>query len=214
MTTTAANGVIPVERNWKSWLFNPFLFVAGFKALIIGLVFIVAASLLGYAGNIHFDGVLDVHPGPAWPVWVFITESLIDWLSLALVLAVFAAIMWRKTSRFIDIIGTQALARWPSLITVVLLQFTGYKRITDELVAKMQQGGMAPPMPNPADMAILVVISILLIAAIVWMVALMWRAFAVSCNAKGAKAIVVFIVAVIVGEIISKVLISIIASQI
>jgi hypothetical protein len=195
-----------VEKNWKSWLFNPFKFVAGFKALIIGLTFIVAASLLGSLGSMHFDGVLDAHYGPAWPAWAFITEGLIDWLSLALVLAIFAAIMHRKTSRFIDVLGTQALARWPSLITAILLQIPAYKRTLNELVAKAQQAQTAPPTLNPVDMIILIAISILLLAAIIWMVALMWRAFAVSCNAKGPKAIIVFIIAIVISEIISKVL--------
>ena len=205
MTTTTANEVIPVERNWKSWLFNPFLFIAGFKAMIIGLVFIVAASLIGYAGNIHFDGVLDQHIGRAAPLWFFIAEGFIDWLSLALVLAIFAVIMWRKTSRFIDIIGTQALARWPSVILALGLQIPVYKQVLNDVVVKAQQGSSA--MMNPMDITILVLISLLLLPVLIWMVALMYRAFAVSCNAKGAKAIVVFIVAILIGEAISKVLI-------
>jgi hypothetical protein len=41
----------------------------------------------------------------------------------------------------------------------------------------------------------------------VWMIALMYRAFAVSCNVSGKVAILVFIIALAVGEIISKVII-------
>src|SRR5512140_369351 len=155
MTTVAIDQALAARRNWKSWLFNPFLFIAGFKALIIGLVIIVAASLLGSLGNIHFDGVLDAHYGPAWPMWVLIVGGLIDWLSLALVLAIFAVIMWHKTSRFIDIIGTQALARWPSIIVSLLLQFGAYKRALNTVVTQAQQGGGLAAL-NAIDMAVLV----------------------------------------------------------
>jgi hypothetical protein len=191
--------------NWKSWLFNPFKFVAGFKALAIGLVFILAAALIGSVGNIHFDGVLDAHIGqkPA-PVWFFITEGLVDWLSLALVLAIFAAAMWRKTSRFIDVVGTQALARWPSILTAVILQCGAYRRAVQQIIAQAVQGQGFPAL-NPVDMTALIVNSILVIAVTVWMVALMYRAFAVSCNAKGAKAIIAFVTAIIIAEIVSKI---------
>ena len=190
--------------NWKIWLFNPFKFVAGFKALVIGLVFVVAASLLGSLGNIHFDGVLDAHYGPAWPIWAFIVEGLIDWLSLALILAIFAVILWRKTSRFIDVVGTQALARWPSLVVSLILLCGAYKRAINEVVAQAQQGGGLAAL-NAVDMTALIVISVLLIAFVVWMVALMYLAFSISCNAKGAKAAIVFIVALVLGEVISKI---------
>ena len=45
-------------------------------------------GVLGYAGNTHFDGVLDVHSGPEAPIWIFIAEGLINWLSLSVVLGV------------------------------------------------------------------------------------------------------------------------------
>jgi hypothetical protein len=203
MTIAMANPGLSVERTWKSWLFNPFRFVAGFKALLTGIAFIIVASLLGRMGNIHFDGVLDAHFGRAWPAWAFIAEGIIDWLSLALVLAIFAAIMWPATSRFIDVVGTQALARWPSLLLVGLLQIPAYGRVLNDVSAQARQGGGVPTL-SPADMIILVGISLCLLPVLVWIVALMYRAFAVSCNAKGAKAVIVFIVAIVLGEVISK----------
>jgi hypothetical protein len=39
---------------------------------------------------------------------------------------------------------------------------------------------------------------------VIWMVILMYRGFAVSCNVSGGKAIGVFIIAVLLGEAISK----------
>jgi hypothetical protein len=39
---------------------------------------------------------------------------------------------------------------------------------------------------------------------IIWTVALMYRAYAVSCNIKGVKAVVTFIVSLIGAEALSK----------
>ena len=46
-------------------LFNPFFYVAGIKALGLGLAAIFLAGLVGWCGHTHFDGVLDTHVGAA-----------------------------------------------------------------------------------------------------------------------------------------------------
>ena len=48
---------------------------------------------------------------------------------------------------------------------------------------------------------------IVTLSMIIWMVVLMYRAYCVSCNIKGPKAIGTFIAALIVGEVLSKVFI-------
>jgi hypothetical protein len=37
-----------------------------------------------------------------------------------------------------------------------------------------------------------------------WMVALMYRAFSISCNVKGARAVITFVISLLVAEIVSK----------
>jgi len=61
---------------------------------------------------------------------------------------------------------------------------------------------MAPP-----DMILfLLVASVVALTVVAWMLVLMYRAFAVSCNVGKAKAIIVFIVAVLLGEVLSKII--------
>ena len=64
----------------KTWLFNPFYYIAGGTALGVGLAVMVIASLVGAATNYHFDGVIDLHSGTPAPAWVFVAENLINWL--------------------------------------------------------------------------------------------------------------------------------------
>ena len=67
----------------SQWLFNPFRFIAGFQALLIGLAIILLSGFIGSFGNTHFDGVLDVHKGLSAPVWFFLIARRLLQLSQA-----------------------------------------------------------------------------------------------------------------------------------
>jgi hypothetical protein len=94
-------------------LFNPFFYFAGSKALCLGLAAILLAGLLGALGNTHFDGVLDTHTGAHAPLWFFLVEGIVDWLCMAVVLLAFGKVASKTSFRALDVLGTQALARWP-----------------------------------------------------------------------------------------------------
>lgn len=187
-------------------LFNPFKFVAGPQALFLGVVIILITAFLGSLSNTHFDGVLDVHTGLKAPVWLFFTENLIDWLCMVLFLVFSALIVSRSKWRFVDIAGTQALSRWPTLITALVMLPAANRRFGEYVMSKAGQSSAAVTL-NPADAVIFFAAAIISIVMIIWMVALMYKAYAVSCNVRGAKAIVTFIISLILAEAVSKVLI-------
>ncbi len=196
--------VIPLKKNRLIiWMFNPFMYIAGGQALIIGLLVIVTTGLIGSLGNVHFDGVLDMHPGPVAPLWLFFAEGFIDWLSLAAVLLVAGLIMKGTSFRFIDVFGTQALARWPMLLSAAAGLPPANQRVTDELL-KMAQNPNQPLSLQPIDIAVFAAAMIVILIALAWMVVLMYRAYAVSCNLRGAKAIISFIAALLIAEVASK----------
>ena len=49
----------------------------------------------------------------------------------------------------------------------------------------------------------LIVGAVVTLAGVVWMVALMWKAFSISCNMKGGRAIALFILAVLIAEAVT-----------
>ncbi len=185
------------------WLFNPFKYVAGYTALLSGLVIILLSAFVGSLSNTHFDGVLDVHTGLEAPLWVFFAEGLINWICVAVPLFFFGLIVSRSSFRAIDVIGTQALARGPYLIAALAMLPGANRRIGEYLVAKVTR---TTPMVaiNYIDALIFAIAVVLTILMAVWMVALMYRAYAVSCNAKGSKPIITFIVSLIGAEVLSK----------
>ncbi|MCX6994179.1 MAG: hypothetical protein NT011_13700 [Kiritimatiellaeota bacterium] len=186
-----------------AWLFNPFTYIAGRESLIIGLIGIVATSLIGSLGDIHFDGVLDMHIGAKTPVWFFIAEGFINWFSFAVLLFIAGRIFSKSAFRIVDVFGTQAFCRLPTLISAAALLLPANKRVLDELTKMVQNPNQLPALPL-ADTAIFAAVMIIVLVMLVWMVTLMYRAYAVSCNLKGTKAIISFIVCLVIAEVISK----------
>jgi len=192
-------------------LMNPFYYLAGGPALAIGLALILSSGALGFLGNTHFDGVLDSHTGRAAPLWVFLAEGLVDWLVLALPLYVAGRMLSRSHGlRALDVFGTQALARAPYLLVALATLLPGYQRTVEWLVENLprlldRSGG--PPTPlieHGGDFAVFLVVTIFGVLMLVWMVALMYRAYAFSCNLKGARAVVSFIASILIAEVVSK----------
>jgi len=187
----------------SQWLFDPFTFVAGGRALALGLVALVTAGVIGALTGTHLDGVLDFHMGPSRAIWVVPVESIVDWLCLAIVLFIAGKIASRTAFRAIDLFGTQALARWPSVIVVSASAAPPFRRFFMDLVTNVMTGH---PMPTPSvsEAVVSAFVALVSLAAIVWMVALMYRSYALCCNLKGSRAALTFVVGLLVAEAISK----------
>ncbi len=184
-------------------LFNPFVYIAGGRALLLGLGAIVVAGLIGAVAHTHFDGVLDTHSGASAPLWFFVAEGILDWLCLALVLLVMGKLASRTAFRTIDLLGTQALARWPTLFIALFTLPPAFIRFGNYLVEQFLKPGAHPEFPV-TDAVIFAVIAFAVIVLTVWFVVLMYKAYSVSCNLRGGKAIGTFIGGLILAEIISK----------
>ena len=199
----------PSRRSFGHWLFNPFRYVAGTGALVIGLAAIVVIGLLGWISNTHFDGVLDIHIGAKGPAWFFVAEGLIDWICLSLALIISGMLVARSRFRVVDLLGTQALSRWPGLIVVVILLISPFRnafnRVTAHMLSKAAQAG-APIDIGATDGLLFGIVMLATLLAIIWTIILMYRAYSISCDIRGSKAIGSFVVSLIAAEVLSKVL--------
>jgi len=191
------------DRKAITLFFNPFVYIAGTKALFIGLGGLLLAGLVGSLCNTHFDGVLDTHTGAHVALWGFLSEGIIDWLCLAAVLLFCGMLVSKTAFRIIDVVGTQALARWPTIFISLATLPKGYQRFTSYLIESFLKPGAKAGF-NAADAVIFCAVVIVMIPLIIWMVFLMYKAYSVSCNVKGGKAVGTFIAGLIVAEILSK----------
>ncbi len=203
MTQTTNEQNTKEKRSLTQWLFNPFKFIAGYQALLVGLAAILLTSLIGSLSNTHFDGVLDVHTGLRAPPWFFVAEGLINWVSLAIPLFFFGLIVSRSSFRAIDLLGTQALARFPYLLSAIAFIPFAYASRGEDLAAKFMASGFSA-IAAPALLLTLGLAIIVTILMAIWMVALMYKAYCVSCNVKGARAVATFIVSLVGAEVLSK----------
>jgi len=186
------------------WLFNPFHYVAGGTALLLGLAVILAACAIASLSSAHFDGVLDLHMGTPAPLWVFLLEGVIDWIALGALVLLGGKIISTSRIRTLDVLGTQALARTPTIVLALVTLLPGFQRFAAHLAAQLDPG--APDVrTQPMDVLIFTVAVLVIILMTIWMVALMYRAFSVSCNVAGGKAVAVFIAALLLAEALSKV---------
>jgi hypothetical protein len=203
MTEITTNIKTTSTHRLSQWLFNPFRVVAGYKALLLGLAIILISALVGSLSNPHFDGVLDVHTGTEAPLWLFFAEGLINWICMVVPLFFFGLIVSRSSFRVIDVLGTQALARSPYLITALVMLPNANRRFGVYVMSKLTQTASTATI-NYIDMLVFALAMILTILMAVWMVALMYRAYYISCNIKGAKATITFVVSLIGAEVLSK----------
>ena len=195
--TTNSAGV-PSEMSVARWLFNPFVRIGGEQALAIGLGVIVVSGLVAAAGGAHFDRLLGFRVGYSVSWWVPVVEGLVNWSVISVLLVLVSLLVAPRTVRLVDIAGTQALARVPLLFGA--LACVPVRDGTVELGNAAAEGRMSLSMPPAA----ILVAGLFAIACVIWMVWLMWKAFAVSCNQRGARAVAIFVVAVIAGQLATQ----------
>jgi len=205
-TATTKTGVI-------TWLFRPFNRIAGGQALAVGLVLMALAAWIAASAGLLHDGVLDLHFGPELPVWVLLAQALINWLSLSLFLILAGLWLGRGPFRWIDVLGTQALARWPMLASTAYLAIPGLNSRIRELTAELLTKMPTDPSKVMASSAYLLdamwltLLSLPTLVCLIWMVWLMYHAYAISTNMKGPRAVFSFIAALVLASILSKALI-------
>ena len=169
----------------EKWLFNPFTYIAGWKALLIGFAFIAITSVVGFFSQIHFDGPLNLHQGLDLQLYMFLLENIIAWLSMVIIFYPFGLILSKSSIRLIDVAGTIALARAPIALTSLGL-LPWFKLMTPTSMYYMP-------------------FNFLYTLPLIWIVVLYYNAYSISCNIKGFKLIASFIAGVCIAEIISKV---------
>ena len=178
-------------------LFNPFRYIAGAKALIFGLVFIVASTLLLYSGGFIQDSYIHIGMADA-PLWHVATMHFIWWLLPALLLYLCGLALSKSKIRIIDILGTTAFAQLILLLMIAPMLLPVVMNNMLESVASLQTGAV----PDMAEFTPMIIYSIWSLICLVVFYIWNYNAFAISCNVGGWKAIVAFIAVQVVVTIV------------
>lgn len=178
--------------NLFAWLFDPIDRLGTHRALLVGLLAVLLASLFSRAG-VRFDGALDSHVGTApVPPAVAVADAVVAWPLTALVLWLVSLVAARQ-GRFVDHFAAVGLSRVPALAIGAILAFSTLWP-TPELVP-----GQIPDV-NPVWLA--VILSTVPFA--VWQVVLLYRGFRTASGLRGLRCAVAGVVGIIVAEVLSK----------
>ena len=169
-------------------LFNPFRYIAGAKALILGLIFIVASALMLYSGNLIQDSYVHIGMASA-PLWCVLAMQIVWWLLPAVLLYLCGAVLSKSKIRLIDILGTTAFAQLVMVLLIAPILLPAVMNNSLEMIATLQSGAM----PEMASMIPMLIYSLWSTVCLVLFYIWNYNAFATSCNVGGWRAVLTFI---------------------
>ena len=169
-------------------LFNPFRYIAGAKALIMGLMFIAASALMLYSGNYIQDRYIHIGMAEA-PLWYVLAMQIVWWLLPALLLYLCGVLLSKSKIRIIDILGTTAFAQLIMLLLIAPMLLPAVMSNSVELTTSLQTGVV----PDMAELTPLMIYSFWSLFCLILFYIWNYNAFSVSCNVSGWKAIATFI---------------------
>lgn len=183
--------------------FNPFKGYSAVPLLILGIIGMLAGSLLAYFFNARFDGAIDFHIVPqgiqAW--WVPFLDNLLAVLSLCLVFYIGAKVLDNKT-KGIDILVTCLVARLP-LYVLPLTNFNGMMEDPNALynVLEETEGNFELMTYLPVILGIFISLFFL-----IWMIALLFNGFKTAIQAQQERLVGGFVLCLIFSEGLSQVI--------
>lgn len=189
----------------KTTLLKPFEVYSEKKLLIIGTIVTILGSLSASYFNVRYDGAIDLHFVDNTNLYQPFIDNIINIISLCIPLFIVGKIINNKT-RIIDIITVILISRIPfymiSLFNINNLVYNTSKKLISinpaEKIAQIKN----------IEWFIIIMAGILTIIGLIWFITLLFNGYKTATNAKGGKSIFLFIVAIIVAEILSKIFIT------
>ncbi|EHL32792.1 hypothetical protein [Legionella drancourtii] len=203
-----ANALNKKSTYWgieNSLLVNPFQKIAGFKALILGLVLMVVMSVVGSYANVYYDGALafifplGIKTSVAPSFFLLLYQNLVICLTLSILFLVSSFVCRQKRIRYIDFFGTVFLSRYPLFISLL---FTMIHKFLD-------------PKPFNEDISqgfelhlslIGTVSNLIFLACIIWQIMTYFYALKEASGLDGKKLWGSFIACMLLGDIIAMTL--------
>lgn len=177
------------SKKWSSVsLYNPFIFIAGYKSFTIGVLVLMLTIFLAFTTGTHYNGLLNVYFAKDTPYVFYFIEQVSHWIFLSGLLFIFGTFLSKSKIRFIDVIGTQAMARSPFLLLPTIRMLPPFESFV----------------MNSIQMNLLIALYIILA---MWSITLMFNAYHISCNVKHKPLVASFILAILLSEFFTKALI-------
>ena len=189
--------------NWK-YLFNPLLKFSERSLLILGILSIVAGSLIGHYFSLTFDGAFDTHP-----LQITFIESLkenaINILMVFILLLILGKIINLKT-RLVDIATISMIYRIPIYISGPLINLPVFKAIADKVLAN--KDNLENIKFETLELFSILAASSVLMIFLIYSIVILVNGFRTATNLKKWQYYVYFAIVLIIAEVLSKTLIN------
>jgi len=192
------------EKLSSSLLLNPFQKLAGFHALLAGIMILLCMSYLGTIAKVYFPGIFSVLNASVVAnqqiennVFLLAYQNLVACSVLAGSFLLAAIIFRQKGLRVIDFLGTVTLARFPLLLLTIVLAVI---RVLDPgfLAIDISKG---IPLHPSVTMSLF---SAVVICLLIWQITTYFYALKESSGLRGKKLMISFIGSLILSEIIAS----------
>ncbi|MFK7756075.1 MAG: hypothetical protein AB8B53_04000 [Flavobacteriales bacterium] len=189
----------------KTLLFKPFDRFSETALITVGLIAAVIGSYLAHLFQVRFDGALDLHFSPDLvSLETAFIENGINIACLTL-FSFIAGKLINKRVRLVDLLAVSLIARIPFYLVSLMNSSNALSAASNEVLEAVRAESLESI--SSSSMMLLGVLALVSILVLVWYIALLWRGFKVATNAKGSTHIIYFIGALLVAEVVSKLLI-------
>ncbi|MDR2917080.1 MAG: hypothetical protein LBV74_19990 [Tannerella sp.] len=191
-----------MKKETLSLIINPFKKIAGFQALSWGFAGLIISTILSMATGYHYHNLLHYGPAPNSAWWCFAAEHLIVWLVPAILFYCSAICFSKSKVRIIDVFGTMLFAQIPFIFMNLFAFIPAVQKLINmDMNIPVEQIAKQPEFIIGS--MIILVSCIFLIMTLIWM----FQALRVSCNLKGSRLVVTYIVGIITSNILSGLII-------
>ena len=187
--------------NWRI-LYNPLAVLRKGNGLFAGLIVVIVLTWVAWWGGVHLDGALDLHINPVRPsAGLVIMESLIDWISLAVLLFA-ASKVFGGNGGLAGHFAATGLAKFPMILAAIvssrqLLGAAMLKAITvkpEEIILH----------PQAINAPALIIGGLLIVGLVAWSVVMLVYGFKEVSRLHGGKMAAGFVIGLILAEVVSK----------
>lgn len=191
-------------------LLQPFShYTDGFLLYFSGIVTLFF-SVLAVSFKARFDGVLDTHFVVSVNWYEPLLDNTINTISLTILLGLLAK--WNQAkARWQDLLVTSLWSRMV-FYPLILFNWNDWMRITsEEMMAQVIQNPQSLPDISILILGVMMVFGVLALASLAIFGWFLWHGFTVSSNQKSWKIALQLVVAVLLAEVLSKIVIHFIA---
>lgn len=195
-------------------ILNPIQNFSEFTILMFGILIFIVSILLCYLCNMILDGFLDIHD-----TTFLSNDTMLSFLDHACVYGLIVIAMLvpmailgfiiNKKSRIIDILNSVLISRWPLMVAIPITYALSHTEAVAQLTNQLESlDNLKGLKIDFSTIASLIIYSGVLICFLVLHIFTFFYSYGTAVNAKVGWHKVAFFIALLIGEILSKYLIT------